>query len=61
MLRDDARRDPILIERFAREARLAAEAEHPGLVRVFGHGRDRIEGRTWHYLVLELVEGRALS
>lgn len=61
VLNEEAGLDPILLERFAREARVASSLMHPGLVRVFDRGRERFEGRTWHYLVLEHVEGRQLS
>lgn len=45
-----------LIERFEREAGLAARIPHPGIVRVFDY--DCQEGRL--YLVMELIEGATL-
>ena len=44
-------------ERFAQEAVAAARLDHPGIVRVYSHGRDAL-GRD--YLVMELVEGGSL-
>lgn len=45
------------LERFRREAKLAARINHPGLVRVFDFGE---EGGT-PYLVMELIQGKTLD
>ena len=50
--------DPIVAERFKREARAAAALQHPGIVRVLEFGEEA--GQL--FLVAELVEGgRTLS
>jgi serine/threonine-protein kinase len=46
-----------LIQRFLREAKLAARINHPGVVTVFDAGQD---GSTL-FLVLELIEGESLA
>jgi serine/threonine protein kinase/formylglycine-generating enzyme required for sulfatase activity len=46
------------VERFLREARLAARIKHPGIVTVFQVDRDPAVGC---FVVLEYVEGRSLS
>ncbi len=46
------------VERFLREARLAARIKHPGIVTVFHIDRDPAVG--W-FVVLEYIEGRSLS
>ncbi|GEM_PF-2543838 len=46
-----------MLQRFRREARLAAKLQDPGIVHVFDYGN---EGRL-HYFVMELVEGQSLK
>jgi protein kinase-like protein len=48
--------DPSTVERFQREASLAARLNHPGAVRILDWGAH--EGQP--YIVMELVEGRTL-
>jgi serine/threonine-protein kinase len=48
---------PEFLDRFRREARLAASLAHPNLVNVFDVGRD---GER-HYIVMELLPGRTLK
>ncbi|MCW8141473.1 MAG: serine/threonine protein kinase, partial [Planctomycetota bacterium] len=43
--------------RFAAEAQAAARLQHPGIVRVLGHGRDGARP----FIVMELVEGESLQ
>src|SRR5207247_1243858 len=45
------------LQRFQREARLAAELVHPNIVQIHDIG---IEGKL-HYIVMEYVEGRSLK
>jgi serine/threonine-protein kinase len=47
-----------LAARFAREARAMGRLDHPGCVRVFGHGRIP-DGRP--YLAMELLDGPSLA
>jgi len=47
--------NPGLVERFVREARMAARVDHPNLVRVYTVG----EEQGIHYIVTELVEGES--
>ncbi len=56
-IRTDAAQDPRARRRFRREARLAASLDHPGIVRIFDVFEDR--GSDW--IVMEWVDGRALS
>ena len=49
--------DPEFLQMLHDEARLAAQLDHPNLVRLLEHGDE--DGR--HYLVLEYVEGPTLS
>lgn len=50
-------RDPQHLRRFRQEAVLAAQLEHPGIVRVLGYGE--ADGRAW--LSMQLVEGPNLE
>ena len=49
--------DRTFVERFHREARLAARLNHPNLVQVFNVGEDK--GR--HYIAMEFVEGPSVD
>ena len=49
--------DPSFVERFRREAQSAANLSHPNIVGVYDWGQ---EGSTY-YIVMEYVQGRALS
>jgi serine/threonine-protein kinase len=54
--------EPGFIERFRGEARVMATIDHPGVVRVYDYGESGINGGgTVAYLVMEFVEGEALS
>lgn len=48
--------DPVLVERFYREARAGGLLEHPNIIRTFDVDQDK----HMHYLVLEFVEGTSL-
>jgi serine/threonine-protein kinase len=47
--------DPVLVERFKREALIGQELDHPGLVKTYNS-----EARSRSYMVIEWVEGRLL-
>ena len=49
--------DPVLLERFQREARLAAKVSHPNVAKVFGTGICN----NMPYIAMELVHGRNLQ
>jgi predicted Ser/Thr protein kinase len=54
--------EPGFIERFRGEARVMATIDHPGVVRVYDYGETSISGGgTVAFLVMEFVEGEALS
>src|SRR5688500_564160 len=49
--------DPVLVERFLREARTAASLRHPNVVQIYDVGA---EGGV-HFIAMELVIGRSLE
>jgi serine/threonine-protein kinase len=49
--------DPVLVQMFLDEARLASQLTHPNICQIFELGFD--EGR--HYIAMEFLEGRVLS
>ncbi len=53
----DANNDPVVSERFRREALSAARLSHPGIVTVYDTGEDE----NGPFIVLELVEGETLA
>ena len=57
VLREAFAGDPAFLARFQREARAAAQLDHPNVVTVYdvGHDGDR------HYIVMEYVDGRDLK
>ena len=57
VLRESLTSHPQVSERFTREAQALARLDHPGIIRVYDSGIDG--GRA--YLVMELVDGTALS
>ena len=50
-------RDDEMVQRFEREARLAAKVEHPNVVSVYAHGRDRDR----LYLAAEFIDGLSVK
>jgi serine/threonine protein kinase len=50
--------NPQLVARFVREAQIAAQLQHPGIVPIYDFGVDP-EGRPW--LAMRRVEGRSLA
>jgi serine/threonine-protein kinase len=57
VLRQDATRSQLAVQRFHREARAAAGLAHPNLITVYDVGDEKDQ----FYLVMELVEGRSLA
>lgn len=57
ILPDDLAAEPEFIQRFLREARLAARLEHPNVVQVYDAG----EEQGAYYLCMQYVEGRTLE
>ena len=57
VLRNRFAKDPEFLERFKREARAAANLDHPNIVTVFDVGRDGDR----HYIVMEYVDGPDLK
>lgn len=55
-LRDDFASDPVTLERFRREARIAAALSHPGIAQVYDFAEE--DGRS--FIVMELLDGRDL-
>src|SRR5579863_177370 len=56
MLREPLATDPAIVERFLREARVAAGLSHPSIVQIFDVGLDGQQP----YVVMELIEGQPL-
>jgi serine/threonine protein kinase len=58
VMNPESARNPELVRRFLREARLSSHLAHPNAVSVldFGHTRSGV-----HYLVMELLHGRTLE
>ncbi|MBX7223031.1 MAG: SUMF1/EgtB/PvdO family nonheme iron enzyme [Blastocatellia bacterium] len=59
ILKPDLVSDPVLVERFRREARAAAQMRHPNAVLVTDFGVERTSGTV--YLVMEYLEGVSLK
>ena len=57
VLREGFASDPAFLARFQREARAAANLDHPGIVTVYDVGQD--DDR--HYIVMEYVDGQDLK
>jgi serine/threonine-protein kinase len=57
-LRASIAADPTAVARFAREAQLASQLDHPNVVHVFDYGTEP-DGLT--YIAMELLEGRTLT
>ena len=57
ILRDQYAHNVEFVARFEREAQAAARLEHPGMVRIFDHGRDG----DVHFIVMEYIDGEDLK
>jgi len=57
VLRDDLRMQPMIVSRFAREARAAASLDHPNIVQIYSVG----EANRTPYIAMELIDSEPLS
>lgn len=58
---DPIARDPAYVERFVREARLAAGLSHPNVLPVYDAGTAEVEGAQVPFVVMPLVTGGSLK
>ncbi|MFI5931865.1 serine/threonine-protein kinase [Actinoplanes sp. NPDC051494] len=61
VLSADVSADPAALGRMYAEARAAASLRHDNVVEVYDYGETQIDGVAMPYVVMELVNGRALS
>ncbi|MGI8695635.1 MAG: protein kinase domain-containing protein, partial [Mycobacteriales bacterium] len=61
VLKPELSGDPTFVERFRAEARSTASLSHPGIARAYDYGEAGDEATPTAYLVMELVDGEALS
>src|SRR5436309_3616845 len=56
-------KDPALLARFQREARVAVKLKHPNIVRAFqvGEGQQGESREKLYYLVMEFIDGETLE
>ena len=57
-LREDRARDPEIVARFRREAEITARLEHPGIVPIYGLGRDEAGNPCY---AMRFIEGKTLD
>jgi serine/threonine-protein kinase len=55
-LKEHSRQDPVVVERFKREAKALAKLDHPNIVPVY----DIVEHEGHMYVVMQLVKGKSL-
>jgi serine/threonine-protein kinase len=53
--------DSSFVERFRHEAIAVANLRHPNIATVYDVGRDVVRGDTFHYLVMEFIDGQTLD
>ncbi|NUP16098.1 MAG: serine/threonine protein kinase [Streptomyces sp.] len=59
-MRGDLAHEPVLLERFRREAQSTASLNHPAIAAVYDTGEDLTYGSQLPYLVMEYVDGMTL-
>ncbi len=53
--------DDEFLRKFDNEAQSAASLSHPNIVNVYDVGNETVDGKSLHYIVMELVEGTTLK
>ncbi len=61
VLKDQFIEDEEFVAKFEKEAQAAASLMHPNIVNVYDVGREVIDDRVLHYIVMELIEGTTLK
>ncbi|MGH2442760.1 MAG: protein kinase domain-containing protein, partial [Chloroflexota bacterium] len=61
VLNSDGVSDPTFVERFRREARSAAQLNHPNIVAVYDWGEEDREFGSTYYMVMEYIDGPTLK
>ncbi|MCS7324076.1 MAG: protein kinase [Anaerolineae bacterium] len=61
ILRSPYAKDTEFVQRFRREAQLAASLNHPNIVAIYDVGHELVGTAAYHYIVMELVEGDNLK
>lgn len=61
ILKDQYIEDEEFVQKFENEALAAASLNHPNIVNVYDVGREQIDDRVLHYIVMELIEGTTLK
>jgi serine/threonine-protein kinase len=54
-------RNPALVDRFQREAKIAAQLQHPNIVAIHDVGAAEDAGLPVHYIAMDFVEGHTLA
>ncbi|MFB3066313.1 MAG: serine/threonine-protein kinase PknK, partial [Planctomycetota bacterium] len=52
--------DERAFRRFEQEAEIGKNIRHSNVVRTYELGKDDVDGETWHFIVMEFIEGQTL-